>query len=120
MNPNTLIKEIDETLLALDKLITPIGEDETGEYAKRRANEKFMEKKLKAVIAIEKKKYEGSEAARTTEAEASKEYSDALWELAKAQGLSYQVQATKDLLELRAEILRSKLSFTKFMQEKTV
>ena len=118
-DPQSIIEQIDQTLETLDKLITPLG-DGVGEYAGCKANEKYLEKKLKAVISIEKLKHEGSDAARNTQAEASKAYADALWELAKAQGLSYQVQSSKDLLESRLDVLRTKLSFHKSQINKTI
>ncbi len=119
-DPQSIEQEIDQTLQELDQLITPIDGDDVGEYARRRANEKFMEKKIKAVLAIEKKKYSGSDANRNMEAESSKAYSDALWELAKAQGLSYQAQAQKDLLEAKLDSLRTKLSFHKSQINRTI
>jgi hypothetical protein len=117
-DPDSIIEQIDKTLEELDQLITPLGDKDVGEYAARRANEKYLEKKLKAIIAIEKAKHEGSDAARTTLAEASKAYQNALWDLSTAQGLSYQVQATKDLLEARLDSLRTKLSFHKSQIQK--
>ena len=120
MDTNELIQQIDSTLEALDNLILPIGEDTTGEYAKRKANKDYFEKKLKGTLQKIKGTHDGSDANRTMLAEGSKEYLDELWSLAEAQGLSYQVQATKDLLESRLDILRTKLSFEKNQINRTI
>lgn len=118
MNTDTLLEEIDATLESLDKLITPV-DGEVGEYAKRKANASFMDAKTKAVRQIEKVKADGSDAHRTMIAESSKAYSDHLWQLAEAEGRAYQVTATKDLLEAKLDVLRSKLSFSKSQIERT-
>jgi hypothetical protein len=119
MTSEEIIKEIERCLEALDQLISP-RDGKAGKYASARANRDFQEKKVKAILAIEKRKHTGSDANRTMEAEASEEYSDTLWKLAECQGMAYQAQAEKDLLETKIDCLRSMLSHEKSQINRTI
>ncbi len=112
MTADEIVESMDKVMEELDALVSPL-DGEVGKYASCRANRDFMKEKKKFIIAGLKQGAEGSDAKRTMEAEASTEYKDFLWELAKAEGLSYQVTAEKDLLEKKLDTLRSKLSYIK-------
>ena len=111
---------MDDTIIKAEAWLTEL--DTNGDlWAQAKSNYNKLSYMLKTKLAFYKDKYEGSEATRERQALNHPEYLKFIEvDLFKAELEYFKLDARRRFLETAVELARSKISFNKFMQEKTL
>ncbi len=113
MNSSEIITQIDDTLERLDLIIQ--------DWAKAKADKNYSDEYKKIALNLAKSvSDQKTVSGKEQEAYTSEDYKKYLWKAFEVDTLFYQLEGRKTTLEKKVDALRSRLSFEKFMQERTI